>query len=62
MFMANRPRSFACWTCASWTSSGMRPSALGVDLPRDQLLVDEPSGALLDLAILLGQARRGHGR
>jgi glycosyltransferase A (GT-A) superfamily protein (DUF2064 family) len=35
---------------------------LGVDLPGDQLVVDEASCALLDLPIVLGEARLGHGR
>jgi hypothetical protein len=34
---------------------------LGMDLPGDQLLVDESTGALLDLAIGSGEAQR-HGR
>jgi hypothetical protein len=34
---------------------------LGLDLVRDQFLVDEPPSAVLDLVLLVGQRIRTHG-
>ena len=53
MFIADRPSSLAFCDVRLVDVVGDRALVLlGVDLPRDQLLVDEPSGALLELAVL----------